>query len=459
MNLFTIAFKSIKQRWLASSLTSLSVALGVMLMVAVLVFHGIIERMFAQQSIGYDLVVGPKGSELQLVLSSVYRISRPIENVPYLYYEELKNHKWVKTAVPIALGDTTDAGSFPIVGTTGDYLTTPYRPAQKGEDAAPKFLIRWDANHLGKDSDGKSKSTFRKSLDAIIGSEVARRNGWDLGSEFKLVHAGQQDHVHDELFTVVGVMKRTGTPNDRTVFVPLEGFYSIAEHAKPEKEMRERLEDFFDRKYTDKEWDALRKKVNQNENDWSLREVTAIFVTVRRKPGEPDSAATVLSALLKGEINSGYSALAVNPIDPMKKLMDEVVGNIRKAVLVLIGLIIAVSGVSIFVSIYNSMADRKKEIAIMRALGARRQTVFAIILAESILLCFGGGLLGILLGHGLVFGAAPFIEWETGLIINPWAFERLELLVLPVLLAMASLVGFVPGMTAYRTDVADALGG
>lgn len=445
MNLFTIAFKSIKQRWLASSLTSLSVALGVMLMVGVLVFHGIVERIFAQQSIGYDLVIGPKGSDLQLVLSSVYRISPPIENVPYLYYEQLKHHRWVKTAVPIALGDLTDKGSFPIVGTTGEYFTVPYRPAQKGEDEPPKFLIRWDDDH-------QEPATFTQELDAIIGSEVARRNGWDLGSKFRLIHGGVQDDVHKEQFTVVGVMKRTNTPNDKTVFVPLEGFYAIAKHAKPETEMRQRMEDFFDRKYTSEEWDDLRRK------KWALREVTSIFVNVRRRPQDSDADASVLAVRLQSEINSGYSARAVNPIVPMKRLMDNVVGNIRKAVLALIGMIIAVSGVSIFVSIYNSMADRKKEIAVMRALGARRTTVFSIILAESVLLCFGGGLLGIAAGHGLVFAAAPFVESQTGLIIDPWSFEKFELVVMPVLLIMASLVGFVPGMTAYRTDVAEALG-
>lgn len=449
MNLFTIAFKSIKQRALASSLTSLSVALGVMLMVAVLVIHGIIERMFEQQSIGYDLVVGPKGSELQLVLSSVYRISPPIENIPYLYYEELKNHRFVEVAVPIALGDNTDKGSFPIVGTTKEYFTTPYAPGDGPDDKPKKFQIRWKKTHLT----GPNKLQFQESQEAIIGSEVARRNDWDIGSKFKLIHAGVEDHVHDEKFEVIGVMERTNTPNDKTVFIPLKGFYSIADHEKPEDEMRQRLEDFFGKKYTDEEWRKLRLKKN------ALREVTSIFIKVRRRPDDPNATVSVLSGQLEGEINSGYRALAVNPVEPMKRLMDNIVGNVRKAVLVLIVLIIAVSGVSIFVSIYNSMADRKKEIAIMRALGARRQTVFSIILAESVLLCVGGGLLGILMGHGLVFVAAPFVEAETGgLMIDPLSFEKMELIILPALIGLASLVGFVPGLTAYFTDVAETLG-
>jgi putative ABC transport system permease protein len=141
----------------------------------------------------------------------------------------------------------------------------------------------------------------------------------------------------------------------------------------------------------------------------------------------------------------------------MKRLLDNVVGNIQKGLVVMTTLIIIVSGVSIFVSIYNSMADRRREIAIMRALGASRQTVFTIILAESILLCFGGGLFGLLLGHGLVFVAAPIVAAQTGLLIDPYAFETIELVLIPSLIVLASIVGFIPGTTAYRTDVAVAL--
>lgn len=435
MNLFTIAYKSIRQRSLASSLTMVSVALGVMLMVAVLVINGIIDRIFNQQEIGYELIVGPKGSDLQLVLSTVYRISPPIENVPYKYYKDLKKHKWVKTAIPIALGDNSDKGGFPIVGTTGEYMTTEYAPGKN-------FAFKWR----------EDRQNFKESLDAIIGSEVARQNDWKIGSTFKLVHSGVADHVHNEVFTVIGVMKKTHTPNDKSVFIPLEGFYGIAEHGKPFDQAVKRLEEFFGKTYTDKEKEALRADPD------TRKEVTAILIIAKRPPDDPDTDASVLTVKLQQEINKGYKALAVNPIVPMKRLMDNVVGNVRLAMVVLIALIIAVSGVSIFVSIYNSMSDRKKEIAIMRALGARRTTVFSIILAESIVLCVTGGLLGMLLGHGLVFAAAPIVGDKTGMVVDPLAFEKLELWVIPILIGMASLVGFVPGMTAYRTDVAETLG-
>ena len=182
--------------------------------------------------------------------------------------------------------------------------------------------------------------------------------------------------------------------------------------------------------------------------------MTAILIQMK---GDRVGERVARTMSLSSELNEGVKAQAVNPIVEIRTLMVDVVGNIRTVILVLTSLIIAVSGVGIFVSIYNSMSDRKREIAIMRALGARRQTVFSIILAESIMLCFGGGVLGLLLGHGLVFIAAPIVEARSGFLLNPFAFEPMELVLLPSLIVLASLVGFIPGLTAYRTDVARTL--
>src|SRR5579872_3831372 len=193
MNLFAIAWKSIRQRLLSSSLTAFSVALGVMLMVGVLVIYGIVERMFSQHAIGYQLIVGPsKGSDLQLVLNAVYRVSAPAQNLPYLYYLELKKDPRVELAVPFCMGDFTEQGAFPLVATTEEYFENEYAPGRT-------FQIRGNP--------------FTSSFDAIIGDEVRRVNHWDIGSEFQLVHGGaESDHKHEEKFTVRAVLARTGTP-------------------------------------------------------------------------------------------------------------------------------------------------------------------------------------------------------------------------------------------------------
>ena len=448
MNLLSIAGKSIRQRALASSLTALSVALGVTLMVSVLVIHGIVDRMFSQSATGYDLIIGPKGGRLQLVLNTVYRVSQPIENLPYRFFREIKDDARIDVAIPMALGDVTEKNGFPIVGTVPQYFTVEYMPGKKFRASAEGRLLR-------------------EPLDAIIGSAVARKNKWEIGSKLKLVHGGTDDHIHDEEFTVVSVLAPTGTPNDKTVFIHLDGFYMMEGHDKPLDEALKRLMEF----YPDDE--SIRTKLSQlgeaapqddqhahghghhhHDVPEEQKEVTAILLQMK---GKTDFQRVARMVSLSSELNEGVKAQAVNPVIEIKWLMDNVVGNVRTMIVLLTALIIAVSGVSIFVSIYNSMADRRREIAIMRALGASRQTVFSIVLAESALLCISGGVLGLLLGHGLVFVASPIVEARSGLLLDPFAFEPLELVLFPVLIVLASLIGFIPGLTAYRTDVAKTL--
>lgn len=452
MSLFQIAFKSIKQRLLPSSLTALSVALGVALMIAVIVINGIVSRMFTINGAGYDLVIGPaRGSKLDLVLSSIYRISPPAENLPYRYFKQIQNDRRIDKAVPLLLGDTTEEGNFPILGTTNEYFGLAYSQDKKGEDI--KFRVK-----------GKLPET---QWDAIIGSEVARKNGWVLGSSFKMIHSGVQDHVHDEKFTIVGILAPTGTPNDRTAFVNLTGFYLLNDHTKPVKEAIAREAEYFGEspeetaaRYADV-IPALLKSEEQGGHYHGkipdlIKEVTAILVTLKSDPNRPSLNLT-RALEIQSELQEGMQAQAVNPIQPLKRLMDNLIGNVRMLLFYLTGLIIAVSGIGIFVSIYNSMSERRKEIAIMRALGADRGRVFSIILIESILLCVGGGILGIFLGHGVVLVASPIIASRSGVIFDPLTFEAIELVILPAMIALAVLVGFIPAMTAYRTDVADNL--
>ena len=131
---------------------------------------------------------------MQLVLNTIYRVGAPLQNLPYLYYEELKRDPRIGVAIPVCLGDTTQQGGFPIVGTNEDYFRHEYAPGRE-------FLIRG--------------TLFGHSFDAIIGSQVYHTNGWDLGTQFRLVHGGAESHVHDEKFTVAGVLRRPERPTTR----------------------------------------------------------------------------------------------------------------------------------------------------------------------------------------------------------------------------------------------------
>lgn len=458
MNLFQIALKNMRQRGLASLLTMLSVALGVALMVAVLLIHGVLGRQFSQSGSGYNLIIGPEGSPTQLVLSTVYRIENPIQNMPWRYYKKWATDPRVELAVPLAFGDSTEQGDFPVIGTTPQYFKLPYARTPKPQS----YRI------------GQDQSFLRGSWDAVIGSEVARRNGWGVGSQFQLVHGGQKGedaHVHDEKFTVVGVLQPTGTPNDRSCFVHIDGFHMLAGHENPIREAIVRESQFFHESIEEltkryeqdlineaREQEYLKKNPKHAAHPGPdvSKEVTSILIVT--KGDEGDELIRSSRALdIQSELGEDTAAQAVPPVGVMDKIMRTFVTPIQMAFLGLTGLILAVSAIGIFVSIYNSMAERRREIAIMRALGAQRRTVSLMILCETLLLCLGGGVLGLLLAHGLMIVTGPMLEAYSGILVNRWAVSPWELVILPVTLLVATLSGLIPSVTAYQTDVAETL--
>jgi putative ABC transport system permease protein len=427
MSLWKIAWRSIQQRALASSLTGLSMALGVTLVVAVLVVYRVVDDSFRRNaSLGYDIIVGAKGGKLQLVLNTVFHLSQPIENIPYSYLREFTEGKYkayVEKAIPYCLGDNYKG--FRVVATTPDLLDEEYA--------------------VGEHYRFASGRNFRPNgfFEGVVGSVAAHRTGLKVGDKFRPAHGvieDSQSDVHDA-FAVVGILEPTGTPNDRALFINMEGFYLLANHAKP-LEGEEAKAAKSAPAHAEEDHDDLQPLPE------AQRELTAILIRVSQP---------IAAALLPNRVNEESVAQAVLPIREIRDLFDTIVGPIEAVLLVLTALIVVVSGVGILVSIYNSMSDRRREIAVMRALGARRQTVMAIVLLESILLSLAGGLAGVLLGHGLIVALGPLIAAQTGVSVGLSSFAPAELALIPGLVALASLVGYLPAVAAYRTDVARAL--
>lgn len=439
MSLLAIAWKSLRQRALSSFLTALSVALGVGMMVTVLVIHGTISNMFQQSATSFELIIGAKGSPLQLVLNTIYLMEKPIENIPYKQYKSLKKLPDVAAAIPIAMGDTTEDGRFRIVGTVPEFFDSEILVGRKFAFAQGKVLSG--------------------PFDAVVGSRAAEQLGWKLGHEFKIAHGGNVNDVHSQIFKVSGILARSGSAFDRAVFVDLEDFYRIPGHEKPLSEAMEK-----DRAIAAAAGQDPSKVTGPNAADPAAglldeqKEVTSILLQMKRNPDRPTSA-TLKAVLLAGIINDRPVAQAVNPADQVNRLLRDVVGPVRTALFVMTVMIVIVSTVGVFVSIYNSMSERRREIAIMRALGAGRGTVLSIIVLEAILVCVLGGIAGFLLGHGLVFLAAPVVEARSDVLMNPWMVVSQEQYIMPVLLMLAILAGLVPGISAYRTDVARNLSG
>lgn len=505
MSLWKIAWKSIEHRALASCLTALSMALGVALVVSVLVVNGVVGKSFQQGAQGYDLIVGAKGSKLQLVLSTVFYNQDPIGLIPYEYYDLMRSSRYsaeVKTAIPIARGDNYQGS--PVVATTPEYFK-----AVTKSDGKPYTL---------------QKGEFFKNVDykgAVIGYAVAKKNKLQVGDEVRFGHTNSQDErdLH-EPFKVVGILDHTGSPNDRAVFVNLEGFYKQHEHAngsetvdyslRDEELAKKRAELGLDAETNageaegeehehaegeehehehaegeKHEHEHAEGEEHEHDHDHARRLTAILLITkdqevavagtmeqveaVTSRPGVEvaeselvtperqsviDVAVTALPAKIEGEL---LEAQAVAPVQEIAAFFQDVIGNIQSVLIIFAIQVVIVAGVGMMVSIYNSMNERRQEIAIMRALGARRTTVMAIVLFESILLSLGGGALGAFIGHAAIAGLAPFIMSYANVMVHPWDFQWIELVLIPCLVILASVVGYLPAVVAYRTDVAQAL--
>lgn len=546
MSLWKIAWRSIQQRGLASVLTALSMALGVTLVVLVLTIHGVVAESFGTWNLGYNMIVGAKGGSLQLTLNSVYYLSRPVENISYDYYLEFVNAEersralqhsirshvhdaqwnaiaatmsaapgdglgslagalvtdtlrsrdygeldlerggkfgqFIALAIPLCLGDYY--GQFRVVGTTPDLFDKlTYGPSadKSYEFSAGRNFKHWDEEH--------------GFFEAVVGSTVAREKKLSLGDEIASTHGDPEGEGHGQKFTIVGILEPTGTPNDRAVFINMEGFFLMEDHAleppsddvedeaaeeeageaaaggfaglaggfvEPQPEDPE-PEDHADEKPAGSEQEPL--PVEQ-------RQVTAVLL----RTANPMVAFGMPKTIAR---DTQAQAQCVMPIREINGLFVFIVQPIQRALLGITALVCLVSGISILVSIYNSMSDRKHEIAVMRALGASRATVMTVILFESVLLAVGGGALGWLAAHSLmaVPAVSHQVESQTGVSIGFLSFappiESLvespvigpiignippELMLIPALIVLAITVGFLPAMAAYRTDVAKSLG-
>lgn len=449
MSLLLIAWRSFQQRSVASTLTTVSLALGIGMTILVLALYGMIVESFQRNaSVGCNLIVGAKGSPLQLTLNTVYYLSKPVENIPYDFYLEFlsaeerrrqlndfggrlvepdrkgKFHQYVAGGiiVPVALGDYFD--SFRVVGTTPDM----FDKMKWGPSVDRPYKFKAGRNFV-------AHSAENSFFEAVVGARVAEQMKVGVGDRIYPKHGDPEGMGHREYFTIVGVLDSTGTPNDRAAFVNLEGFFLMDGHARP-------LEKFSPSS------PGTVEEVSQPRVSGALRldqrEVTAILLrTVEQTYALP----------MMNIINEGRDAQAAAPVGEIAGLMQIIVTPINWVLWSLTVLTCLVAAVGILVSIYNSMNERRRDIAVMRALGARQDTVMWVILAESGLIAVLGGILGWVFAHGLIAVCSGMIERHTGINVGFFSFTKEELWIIPIVLILAGLAGSLPAIVAYRTDV------
>jgi putative ABC transport system permease protein len=457
VNLLHIAWRNLQQRGLASVLTMLSMALGVTLVVLVLGIGWVVSESFSRNSnVGYNLIVGAKGGALQLTLNTVFYLSKPIEVLPYEDYLEFLPGAGRAEEIERIGGRIADperkglyssymSGGFAIPVCLGDYYG-PFRVVGTKREFFEKLRYGEEGDREYEFAQGRNFEDYNPTngyFEAVLGWQVARQMNSGVGDTFQTTHGDPEGEGHGQAFTIVGVLAPTGTPNDRAAFINLEGFYLMEGHARA-------FEDEANPDANKQDVDTTRSAQQPARLPLEKRDITAVLV----KPGNGMFAVNMQQAIKKS-----LRAQAASPIEEIGTLFGNFVDPVKYALLTLTVVVCFVSAISILVSIYNSMNERKHDIAVMRALGARRDLVLLIVLAESLMIAFGGGLLGWLAGHLIGLLCSPLVEDRTGVSIGFLnTLTVYEWALVPGLILLATLAGIIPALVAYRTNVARNLG-
>ena len=402
--LFSLAWRSLRNRPVTSILTVAAVALSITLLLGVEQARRGMRESFTGTIKGTDLVVGARGGTLQLLLGAVFGIGSPTGNVPYDVYETWATHPAIKWTVPLAIGDSHRG--FRVIGTT------------------PGLFEHWRYRSSGTLAFAQGK-VIATASDVVLGSEVAQRLGYTLGTKVTVGHglnavAGLGDH-ESHPFTVVGILKQTFTPLDRALFVTLDGIEAMHgdDGAAPSvfEDQPKALSAFLVGTKTRFETLRLQREINQFK-------------------AEP------LTAVIPGVT-----------LAELWRTLGAVEGGLR-----LVGALTIVVGlIGMLVALYSSLEARRREMAVLRAVGARPGMIVSLLVLESGLLT----LLGCALGVGLTMGgfalAQGAIESKTGVHIAVQAPGTLEWIYIGVVLTAGILVGLVPAWRAYRSSLADGL--
>ena len=409
-----LALKSVLNRKATAILTILTVAVSVILLLGVERVRTEAKSSFANTISGTDLIVGGRSGQVNLLLYSVFRIGNATNNIDWKSYQEFSQHKAVKWAIPISLGDSHKG--FRVMGTNHSYFEH-YRYGSK----QPLTL-----------QEGRE---FNELFDVVIGADVAKQLNYEIGDQIILAH-GISDVAfsrHDNLpFTIVGIIAPTGTPVDKTVHVSLEaieaihvGWESGANLGHTPDAETLKTYDFQPKQIT-----AMMLGLNSKIQTFALqREIN----TYRQEP---------LSAIMPG--------IALHELWGMMSVAEQ-------ALLVVSGFVVVAGLLGMLSSLLTSLQERRREMAILRAMGARPRHVFGLLISEASALTF----LGITLGVGLLFGliavVAPIVQQSYGINISISAITPHEWKLIMMVQIAGIIIGFIPAFRAYRQSLADGM--
>lgn len=410
MNIFKLVYAFIRRRPLTWAFHALTLGLGVAVLTAILTLNSALANRFHRDLAGIDLVVGAKGSPLQLIMSSVFQLDQPTGNIPLTTEALLKQNMMVRRVAPISLGD--NVAGFRIVGTSPEYGDIYGATLERG---------RW----------------WTRPMEAVIGAEAERHLGYRLGQSFVGDHGlapGGETHK-DSPYVVAGVLKPTGTVIDRVVLTDTASVWQVHHHE--EVEHAEAL--------------AAGRPIDPHDVDKSprQREITALLVSYRSAMG---------ALMLPRYITSMPDLQAASPAIETAHLTT-LLGT-GADVLRSFGVgLLALSALGFFVALFSAVNERRRELALLRALGGAPSLLFALVTLEGLGLGVIGGVAGVALGRA----AAAFAAYSAGEGGGPAlplpAPGATELAIVIGAAVLSIVAATAPGLIAYRTNPSSVLRG
>lgn len=415
-SLLTLAWASAWHRRFALSLVVLSLALSTFLLLTVERVRHDVRDNFSNAVSGTDLIVGARSGAVQLLLYSVFRIGQPTQTIEYRSLQALQRDPSVRWVVPISLGDSHRG--FPVVATTSAYFEHfRYGPRRQLE------LL-----------EGRR---FDQVFEAVLGAEVAQQLGYRLGQRLVLSHgSGALDHDrHDEMpFTVVGILARTGTPVDRSVHIPLEGMEALHVDWAAGMPLPGT------KRTTAEEAQAL---------DLTPSTVSAALVGLKVR-------GAVFAVQRRVNAYEGEPLMAVLPGVALDELWGTV-AQAEKALTLMSVLVGAVSLAGLMAVVMTALEQRRRELAVLRSVGAGPRRVFTLLLLEGLFISALGVAAGAVAWWTLLWTSGPWVQSEYGIILSVGAPSPTEAALAAAVLAAGVLASLWPGWRAYRLSLADGL--
>ena len=397
MKTIFLSWRYLWSRPLAASLNLLLLTLGLAAITFVLLASQQISRAFERDLAGIDLVVGAKGSPMQLILSGVFHIDAPTGNVPLAAVKELETNPQVAKVIPISLGDSFRG--FRIVGTSLDYIK--HYNAQLA-----------------------SGRLWTQPMQAVVGSQVARQTGLKVGDSFAGSHGlGGGGESHGQLpYMVAGVLAASGSVLDRLVLTATESVWKVHE--------------------TDAALDAEDQKILEEE-----REITLALIQYK------SPLATVTFPRF---VNTTTEMQAAAPALEITRLLS-MMGVGTDVLKALAGVLLLTAGLSVFIALWSAVRERRADLALLRMLGAPPRKIAGLLLCEALWLALLACMLGVLAGQGVMAAAAWALQAEKSVLIGAFVWPA-ELVVVPVLaLGVALAASALPVWEAYRVSVFELL--